>query len=79
MYNSVYIYKMGIIHIMQKSIATQEEDSFIIKFEAGDRTRGIAALFRSGLVCSGNGDVFVVNEQHIELLKQMNIKYTQIS
>jgi len=65
---------------MQKSIAAEHEATFTIRFKSKeDRTRGIAALFRSKLSSIGNGDDFVVKQAHIDLLEHKNIKYTRIS
>jgi hypothetical protein len=65
---------------MQKSIAAELEATFTIRFKSKeDRTRGIAALFRSKLPSVGNGDDFVVKQPHIDLLENKNIKYIRIS
>jgi hypothetical protein len=71
---------MVLFLIMQKSIAAEHEATFTIRFKTKeDRTKGIAALFRSKLPSIGNGDDFLVKQPHIDILENKNIKYTRIS
>jgi hypothetical protein len=68
---------------MQTAVARERNNytpnTYTIKFDKKDRTRGIGTLSRSKIVSNSiKDDRFVVRKEHLQLLREKSINFTII-